>query len=209
VRLVRGEALFDVAKDGARPFVVIAGGVAVQAVGTAFTVRLNPKAVDVLVTEGRVAVKRTTDDSGPDTDARDRVPASFPAAPLLRHSHTPIMLDAGKHVVVPVDAAPGRPLAPQQVSSDEAATALAWRNRRVEFNGTPLSEAVEIFNRDNSIQLSVADSRTGSLRITGVFWTNDPEAFSRVVETSLEISATRANDTKIVLRKQGGRPTSI
>lgn len=56
VALLAGEAHFTVAPDAARPFVVEAGGVAVRAVGTAFNVRLAPEAVEVLVTEGRVAV---------------------------------------------------------------------------------------------------------------------------------------------------------
>jgi transmembrane sensor len=56
VRLVRGEAHFTVAKNKARPFLVEAGTIAVHAVGTAFNVRLGGKDVEVLVTEGKVAV---------------------------------------------------------------------------------------------------------------------------------------------------------
>lgn len=57
VRLLTGEAHFAVAKDPARPFVVSAGTVEVRAVGTAFNVRFAPVAVQVLVTEGQVAVE--------------------------------------------------------------------------------------------------------------------------------------------------------
>lgn len=56
VRLERGEAHFTVAKDPARPFIVMAGGIDVRAVGTAFNVRLLSDSVDVLVTDGKVAV---------------------------------------------------------------------------------------------------------------------------------------------------------
>ncbi len=62
VQLERGEAHFTVAKDAARPFVVEVAGVTVRAVGTAFNVRLDPTAVEVLVTEGKVAVM--ADDGG-------------------------------------------------------------------------------------------------------------------------------------------------
>ena len=54
VTIVRGEAHFEVAHDTARPFVVVAGEVSVRAVGTAFSVRLAPRDVNVLVTDGRV-----------------------------------------------------------------------------------------------------------------------------------------------------------
>ena len=56
LRLVSGEAWFDVAKDPNRPFVVTAGQHTVTAVGTSFDVRLEPVGFRVAVTEGRVAV---------------------------------------------------------------------------------------------------------------------------------------------------------
>jgi transmembrane sensor len=55
VALLRGEALFDVARDPARPFVVEGGGVSVRAVGTVFYVRADG-AGPVGVAEGRVDV---------------------------------------------------------------------------------------------------------------------------------------------------------
>ncbi|WP_298330789.1 FecR domain-containing protein [Asticcacaulis sp.] len=56
VNLVKGEALFQVAKNPQRPFVVTAGSVSVRAVGTAFSVRLRGEGAEVLVTEGVVEV---------------------------------------------------------------------------------------------------------------------------------------------------------
>lgn len=58
VHLLSGEAHFEVARDAARPFAVLADDTMVRAIGTAFSVRLLGKdRVDVLVTEGRVAVQ--------------------------------------------------------------------------------------------------------------------------------------------------------
>lgn len=56
VTLVKGEALFQVANNPQRPFVVTAGSVSVRAVGTAFSVRLRGEGAEVLVTEGVVEV---------------------------------------------------------------------------------------------------------------------------------------------------------
>ena len=56
IRLLQGEVHFEVAKDPSKPFRVYAGSGRVQAVGTAFNVYLNKDQVEVLVTEGRVAV---------------------------------------------------------------------------------------------------------------------------------------------------------
>ncbi|HWU81245.1 MAG TPA: FecR domain-containing protein, partial [Caulobacter sp.] len=59
VVLVSGEALFEVAKNPERPFVVEAGEVSVKAVGTAFSVRRRTTGADVLVTEGVVEAWNT------------------------------------------------------------------------------------------------------------------------------------------------------
>lgn len=56
VSLLRGEAVFDVARDPTRPFVVEGGGVSVRAVGTVFYVRAGDAAQPVGVAEGRVDV---------------------------------------------------------------------------------------------------------------------------------------------------------
>ena len=54
VELVQGEAIFEVAKDGARPFVVDATGSRITAVGTRFAVRRSEDGLRVIVTEGTV-----------------------------------------------------------------------------------------------------------------------------------------------------------
>lgn len=56
VRLARGEAYFDVAKDPSRPFYVTAPATAVRVVGTRFDVRVGESHVRVAVDEGVVAV---------------------------------------------------------------------------------------------------------------------------------------------------------
>ncbi len=58
VRLFEGEALFDVAEDPQRPFVVEAADRQVVALGTAFGVRLDGSALQVTLVEGRVAVDK-------------------------------------------------------------------------------------------------------------------------------------------------------
>jgi len=57
LRLERGEAMFEVAHDPARPFDVDAGGATVTAVGTIFDVELVDNAVDVRVFRGVVRVR--------------------------------------------------------------------------------------------------------------------------------------------------------
>ena len=57
VRMLKGEAHFDVAHNPARPFIVQVGDSTLRAVGTAFNVRLRPELTELTVIEGRVAVR--------------------------------------------------------------------------------------------------------------------------------------------------------
>ncbi len=57
IKLLKGEARFDVAHDARRPFIVNADGTLVRAVGTMFNVRLRPDVTELTVIEGMVAVR--------------------------------------------------------------------------------------------------------------------------------------------------------
>ncbi|WP_269716772.1 FecR family protein [Caulobacter sp. NIBR2454] len=57
IRLTKGDAMFDVAHNAARPFTVAAGGATVTAVGTRFEVDLLNDAVEVRVFDGVVSVR--------------------------------------------------------------------------------------------------------------------------------------------------------
>jgi len=59
ISLDRGQALFAVAHDAARPFIVTAGDTAVRAVGTRFEVYRTGAAVRVILAEGQVSVTQT------------------------------------------------------------------------------------------------------------------------------------------------------
>lgn len=82
IELLRGEAMFDVAKDRQRPFVVSAGGTQVVAVGTSFTVKRSPAQVDVLVREGIVQVQEQQQELR--LLRGDKVRLASRAAPVLR-----------------------------------------------------------------------------------------------------------------------------
>ncbi|MBL9216087.1 MAG: FecR domain-containing protein [Opitutaceae bacterium] len=176
VRLPLGEAMFHVTKNPARPFVVVAGGLEVKAVGTAFTVRNGGTEVGVLVTEGLVSVGQPA----PPADAAG-----------------PVLLSAGDRVIL----ASGHPVVRERLSASAIEQELAWRGKRVEFTGTPLAEAVELFNGHNRLQLAIADPALDDLQLTGIFWADDPEGFVRLLESGMGIRARRSPEL-ITLRRQ-------
>ncbi len=196
VRLLRGEALFQVAKNPDRPFVVMAAGVDVRAVGTAFSVALAPDRVNVLVTEGRVAVQRPN--VGPSL-ADVPVQSGDPSVVTAPHPE-PIYLSAGARLAIPTVASAPQ-IAPQSVTPAQIDAALAWRSRRVEFTLTPLGEAVDLLNGQNQVKLVLGDRALAELRLTGVFWTDDPQGFSRLVKETFGVGIEERTDGTIVLRK--------
>lgn len=181
VRLVQGEAWFAVARNPARPFVVSIDGVTVRAVGTAFVVRQGADDVGVLVTEGKVAVQRTG--------------AAVAAAT------EPIFVTAGGRVEMPADVSRAPNISSAAMSAAEMAAALAWRGRRVEFTHTTLAEAVVLFNGQNAVHIVVAEADVARVAISGIFWSDDPEGFVRLLESGFALQASREGNT-ITLRSR-------
>jgi transmembrane sensor len=213
VELQKGEAMFEVAKNQARPFVVSAGGVDVRAVGTAFAVQLGREAVDVLVTEGTVAVGHSnqigrhgnvakTDPSAPRV-ATAPTGALATAASAADSPLAGVLVRAGNRAVVErTPTATAARVAPVEVP--EMGERLAWRNPRVEFSGTRLDEAIALLNRvaaaNAGMQLSIADPALESMRVSGIFRTDNVDAFVLLLEAGFGVKVERAGKT-LVLRK--------
>ena len=181
VKLTGGEAHFTVWKDKARPFIVDAAGVEVRAVGTAFNVRLEAKSVEVLVTEGRVKVA-----ASPGQMAGDQV-----ALPDVSQ---------GERAVVAIDGAATAPVV-APVTAEDIRRELDWQAPRLQFNETPLVDAVVEFNRLNRHQLVIADPVLNALRIGGTFRPDNVEGFVRLLATTLEVRAEPAGADRTILRR--------
>lgn len=158
--LMRGEALFHVAHDTHRPFFVSAATTLVRAVGTAFSVRIrSDNSVDVLVTEGRVAVGSPRSDTAgePELTPPSTAVAAGEAAEIDRGG------PAFKHL-----------------SAEEIARKLAWTDPtgpHLSFWGETLSEVVGEFNRYNVRHLSIVDPQIRQIRFGGNFKASDLDGF--------------------------------
>lgn len=188
VELRRGEALFHVAKDPSRAFVVRANGVDVRAVGTAFTVRVEPAVLQVLVTEGKV-----------DVDDSSRGESLLPKDP----SGAAQLLTAGQLALVQApDSATSRPsVQVNHVAPEEMKARLAWRPSRIEFEGVTLAEAVAQMNLGQSVRV-VADPALHALRVSGTFQKDDPETFARLIAATFDLRVDRHGESEIALRKK-------
>lgn len=181
IALVRGEAHFSVARDTARPFVVAAGGVSVQAVGTAFNVRLRPDNVDVLVTEGRVRLGDTR--------------RGTPLLPAAAGGSEPPELVAGQRAVIPAAALAGGSAAARvvvtTVAEPDISRLVAWQAGRLEFEPTPLRNVLAEFNRYNVHQLVPGDAEVGDIVVGGSFAAGDYETLVRLLEANFGVAVVR------------------
>ncbi len=180
VRLVRGEARFEVAKDPMRPFVVNVAGVDVRAVGTQFNVRLTRDAVDVIVSEGVVSVS---------------------AKGLLSRKTDPLdepVLEVGHRAVVKLGEEPQLELS--VLSESEMSRELGWQPRLMDFDDVPMSDIVAAFNRSNEVQLVLGDRKLEDLRLSYSLWSDNVEGFVRLMESSFGMRAEWQGNTVIVLR---------
>lgn len=186
--LVSGEALFDVAKDPGRPFVVHAGGVDVRAVGTAFSVRLEPGAVEVLVTAGRVAV------------AQPANPTALRSAPTGAIPPPPSVVAAGHRATVTL--ASSAPPAIVPVSAQAIARQLNWQPQLLDFSFAPLGVAVDEFNRRNRVQFVLADESLAAMPIVASIRSDNVEGFARFLSAAPGIEIERRSATEVVVRRR-------
>ncbi len=183
IDLLEGQAMFRVATDPKRPFVVRAEHAQVRAVGTLFDVyRQSSGTITVTVIEGRVAVQARRPTEGPNDGGGEA--ATRPVT----------MLGAGEQVSVTATSIP-----PPRAANIAAAT--AWTQRQIVFQGALLTEVVEEFNRYNTRQMRILDPSLARVRISGVFASTDPASLLRflrelpdfsVDETTEEIRISRA-----------------
>lgn len=175
VDLAQGEAWFEVAKDPGRPFVVAAGRIRTQAVGTAFSVRKREAGVEVLVTEGVV-------ETWSDRERGQR-----------------IRLTAGERLLITDNAVIH--YGPAQLGSVERA--LAWRTGMISLSGTTLADAADEFNRYNQRQLLVIDPEVAAEQMAGQFRFNDLEGFAMAVKNSFNLHIDMSNPAYIKLSRSG------
>lgn len=192
VELVTGQALFEVAKDAARPFVVRSGAAVVRAVGTQFDVNRGRSATTVTVVEGRVEVS-TEDAITPGSGETADVPSPVNPRAELRGASGSTYVSAGEQVTVTGE----RITAPQHAN---VAVATAWTRHRLIFDGTPLSEVVENFNRYNTRPLIIETEALRDLRVSGVYASTDPTSLIHFLKEQPGIVVVESEDAVRIAR---------
>ena len=189
VDLLQGQALFHVAKDATRPFIVRIGQTRVRAVGTQFDVYRKPDGTIVTVVEGRVAILNEGHPSGPKHEGepglRDPAPGTVVPDFAQQDGEGVIFLTAGEQITV-------TPKRARKTLHPDLAGATSWTQRQLVFDSASLADVAEEFNRYNERKLVIDPSALESLHVSGVFSSTDPASLIRFLRDrpSLRVTET-------------------
>jgi transmembrane sensor len=178
--LVHGQAMFRVAKDAQRPFIVQAAQTQVRAVGTVFNVERGSEGILVSVVEGHVAVTQ-----------QSRLPVALTGPP----STAVVSLSPNEEVLI--DYA-GEPSAVRQVP-------LSAHNVRAaesfSFVRETVAEVAQQFNAHNRLHMEVLSPEVAERRISGVFYADDPESFIEFVQAVTGARVRRQSPDLVFIEK--------
>lgn len=175
VEMADAEAVFDVAHDARRPFLITAGDRQVRVVGTEFNLRHRQDRLVLTVRRGIVEVR----------------PAATPDA-------KPTRLTVGQQLVHTDGDSPAA------VSTPGADAAFAWTTGQLVYQQQPLSEVAADLSRRFAVPVRLADPTLGQVRFSGVLVTDNEADVLRRLEAFAPVRAERKREA-IVLYARGGR----
>lgn len=164
VRLERGEALFKVAHNKQRPFIVEAAGGQVTAVGTAFDVKLaSPSKAQVTVVEGVIGIAVRS--ANPNTQEQ-----------ITR------LARKGEEVSFGVDPEQQARVAFIGTSAKaDIGLATAWTRGMLYFHGEPLVDVIRTANRYASDQIALPTGANGQVPVYGIIAEGDTAALRDLI----------------------------
>jgi transmembrane sensor len=185
LKLVRGQAQFDVVHDMQRPFQVTAADQTVIATGTSFNVELFESQLLVTLIHGHVIVVPNMREN----QAQDGASASAGT------ENSRVELAEGEQLVI-------SPAAPPKVKAVDVDRATSWQSGRVVIEDETLASVAARMSRYTRHPIRVTDEETAKLRVTGVFRSGDVDGFISTLTTYFPIAATTGQRGEIELHRQ-------
>jgi len=171
IKLSRGEAVFEVAKDPERPFIVRTPESDSIAVGTRYGVVTDSSGTTTTVSEGEVRVV---------------TPAGAAAAGTR--------VRAGQEI----KAVAGAPRLSYVVAVD-ANRKVSWSAGWLEFDGETVGQAAKTFNRFSDVRIEITQPEISNARLTYYRFSLDkPESFAVAIGGALDAPVTRDPAGKVI-----------
>ena len=177
VRLMQGEAFFNVAHDPARPFFVETPQGEVRVTGTVFNVRQTAdNRIEVTVLEGTVQVQTH----------------KMPASPVALRRTEQARLD-GTEITV------------QALSPEAMQSAVTWRTGQAAFEAARLGDALERFAAYTGREIIVSPE-AAQLHVGGRYSLDDTDGFLTAIQQALPVSVLRGDhgSVRVVRRARPG-----
>jgi transmembrane sensor len=190
--LQRGECLFTVAKDAARPFRVFAGSRVVEAIGTAFTVqRTEQNTLEVLVTEGKVNFFQLNEKVEP-----KQAPPSLD--PIITSDD---VLVAGEYAATKANT--GETVEKRRVQREEMDVRLAWQHGMLLFQSEPLERVLREVSRYTTIRLETDENVRGrNIQVNGYYRAGDVDSLLVAMQRNFKLNVKYVGKDHILLTAQ-------
>ncbi|PKI13230.1 FecR family protein [Colwellia sp. 12G3] len=189
IKLIKGEALFEVAHDPQRPFIVYVGDRLVQAIGTKFVVHLKSDNIQVTVTDGKVRMSKV---------ALNTNLSDIQQLNSTTIQEGDVFIAKGEKVIAVNNKAPELThFKPENIKRE-----LSWLDGKLIFDNEKLYDVIEEINRYVDIEIVLKDPSLHNLRISGRFDLGDSEALIEAIELSFNIKSERIDSKRILLTKK-------
>lgn len=182
VTLLAGEVLFDVRKDADRPFIVNTADVEIIVHGTKFNVYRQATETTVTVLEGNVTVVAGQAD----------VSGATANLPIVDDTVV-VRLSGGEQAIVDNEIHRIK-----TVSLRNSENFVAWTDRRLIFDNTPLADIFAEFARYKEVRYRISNTALAELRLTGVFKSHDLDSLILYLELIPDVSVSRHDDVIVV-----------
>jgi transmembrane sensor len=159
-----GEALFEVAKDASRPFIIQCGEVKIRVVGTSFNIKMTADNVELSVLTGSVTLSTSLNDMTIDASPNERV-----------------IYRAGKFEKLPLD--------PSHVSTITSNTEYNMR-----FSNSTLSDVAEKLEDKFDVAVKYEDTSIKKCRITADFTDQSLDKTLQVITEVLDVEYSLEED---------------
>ena len=189
IKLIKGEALFEVAHDANRPFIVYAGDRLVQAIGTKFVVHLKSENIQVTVTDGKVKMSKVALDTQLD---------DIKVLNNTTMQKDDVYIAKGEKVIV----GSNKPPKLTRMKPENIERKLAWLDKKLIFENEELFDVIEEINRYDDVKIVLKEPSLHNIRISGRFDLGDSEALIEALELSFNMKSLRLDSNKILLAKK-------
>lgn len=175
VNLLEGQALFDIAKDKNRPFIIDTKQTQIEVLGTKFEINTNKNQIDIKVIEGKVKVSYIN--------------------PLSNNTKVLSLLTKGEQLSLNKY---GKVLNFSKTSIENIAL---WQKNKINFDNHSIKNAVEEFSKYIEKEIIINNKDIALLPITGTFYLDKSQKFFEAITLIYPISIKTKNNTIYINKK--------